>query len=417
MKTTWMIGIMAILMIPIVLADALDNDLEAVLLNQDPDPVEPNRYVDVRWRVNNQGLSEARNIEVELVPQYPFTIERGDDSIKSIGTLLARQIDEYGVIVKFRLRVDANAVHGTNQVKLRYRIDGSSWTDFDEYELSVRSRDPILSIEDVKMIPQSVEPGRMATISFKLNNMADVMLRNLKITLDIKRRLTTATSVTYEEMPITPLDSTNEKILRDLLPGKESEITFQFLADPDADPGVYKLPITLTYSDDFGRNYTRNYYTSLIIKGVPQIVVHLDDSDELAPGKRGTAVVKFINKGLHEVKFLDIKVEDGEDYALLSAGEVYIGNIDSDDYETLELDLYVKQGAEKITVPLSLTFNDGNNQQYEMSKDIEISLYSDEEMKDLGLQEKSNGAGLIIVIVVVVIGIVIYLLIRRRKKS
>jgi len=98
-------------------------DISVNLINQEPDPAEPGKYVDVRIKFDNNGTGEARDVDVEILPEYPFSLDPGRHAVRSIGILQSRQRGDVGVIVKYRLRGDKNAVEGENELKVRYRID------------------------------------------------------------------------------------------------------------------------------------------------------------------------------------------------------------------------------------------------------------------------------------------------------
>ena len=68
---------------------------------------------------------------------------------------------------------------------------------------------------------------------------------------------------------------------------------------------------------------------------------------------------------LIDIKFLNVKLDKAEGYKVLSPYEVYIGNIDSDDYETADFKINVdKASKEKVILPLTIEYNDANNQEY-----------------------------------------------------
>ena len=98
------------------------NDIAVTLINQEPDPAEPGKYVDVRFKFDNNGSGEARNVMVELLPQYPFSLDPGADAVRNIGTIQSMQRGDVGIIVKYRLRVDKNAVERENDLKIKYKI-------------------------------------------------------------------------------------------------------------------------------------------------------------------------------------------------------------------------------------------------------------------------------------------------------
>jgi len=85
-------------------------DIAVNLISQKPDPAEPGKYVDVRFKFDNNGTGEARDVEAEIIIEYPFSLDPGRNAIKKLGTLQSRQKGDVGVIAKYKLRVDENAV-------------------------------------------------------------------------------------------------------------------------------------------------------------------------------------------------------------------------------------------------------------------------------------------------------------------
>src|SRR3989344_8468779 len=108
-------------------------DIAVTLINQEPDPAEPGKYVDVRFKFDNNGSGEARNVIVELLPEYPFSLDSGVSPARNIGTIQSMQKGDVGVIVKYRLIVDENAVEGGNDLRVRYKIEGYSWIEPEEF--------------------------------------------------------------------------------------------------------------------------------------------------------------------------------------------------------------------------------------------------------------------------------------------
>ena len=48
--------------------------IEATMINYDPDPAEAGRYVTVRFKIENSGAENAKDMVVELLPKYPFSL-------------------------------------------------------------------------------------------------------------------------------------------------------------------------------------------------------------------------------------------------------------------------------------------------------------------------------------------------------
>jgi DNA-dependent RNA polymerase auxiliary subunit epsilon len=94
-----------------------------------------------------------------------------------------------------------------------------------------------------------------------------------------------------------------------------------------------------------------------------------------------------------------------------------VGNIDSDDYETAEFTLFVKNTKEKkVVLPVTLEYKDGNNVEYIDKLNLELLQYSTSEAKKFGLVKGNGKVGFFVIILIVVAGIFIYRKWRKGKK-
>src|SRR3989338_11518034 len=54
------------------------HDIVVRLISQEPDPVRPGEFVDVRFKLDNNGTGMAENVQVEILPEFPFSLYSGD---------------------------------------------------------------------------------------------------------------------------------------------------------------------------------------------------------------------------------------------------------------------------------------------------------------------------------------------------
>jgi hypothetical protein len=97
--------------------------LNISIVNQDPYPAEPGGYVDLMFKLENWGTDSASNVAVQLLPAYPFSLDPGVNDTVSIGTINGFQTDEKAAMVKYKVRVDKDAVDGTSEIKVLYTYD------------------------------------------------------------------------------------------------------------------------------------------------------------------------------------------------------------------------------------------------------------------------------------------------------
>lgn len=378
-------------------------NLRITLVNQEPDPVEPGSYVDVRFKIENRGSKNAEEVALEFVPKYPFSVDKKSDAIQEIGSVHGRQIGDIGVIVKYKLRVDENAVEGENILKLRYSVNKGEWVELDDFKINVRTKDAILVISSIS--PERLVQGEITPVKIGFKNLGDSWLKNIQAKLNLGG------------IPIAPIDSSSEQAIIELMGKTEKNLTFMLMAEGDADSDVYKIPVDISYLDNIGTKYYKNVSIGILVGDAPDLSTIIDSATIYRAGEKGKITVKFVNKGITDIKFLNVKLMKSNEYDIISSDEVYVGNIDSDDYETAEFDLFVKKTKEKeIGIPLEIVYHDVNNNYYSEEAELELRLYSASEAKRYGLVKGNGTVGTLIIVVIVVGGFLFYRRLKKKKK-
>ena len=106
-----------------------------------------------------------------------------------------------------------------------------------------------------------------------------------------------------------------------------------------------------------------------------------------------------------------------DDYEIISAKDVYIGNIDSDDYETADFEIYVDSDASgDVKIPVHYEYMDSNNNKYYVDDNLILRLFTEEETEKYGNGQANSKALYVIGAIVVVVLLFIGWRILRRKK-
>jgi len=411
-----------------------DIDITAVtvdLINQDPDPVNPGSYVELRFQFSNIGSRDAKDIDVEFLSVYPFSIDSNEVSIRQIPTLKAYQYQDNSVILKYKVRVDENAIEGENPVKIRYKFKYQYEWITQEFDINIRTIDATVAVESVKTEPEQIVPGGKAKVNIEIKNIADSVMKDVTFKLDLAlstlssmfgvtstTATTTGAGMILDTIPLAPLDSTTEKKIKQINAGESANLEFNVIAYPDAEARVYKVPVQITYYDELENSYTKNDIISLIIGTSPEILVGLESSDIFEADQKGNIVVKFINKGLTDIKFLIVTLDDDDAYDTLSTNNVYIGNVDSDDYETAEFELYIKPTTKsEISIPIKYSFRNTDNLLFEEQTELKLKLYDDEEALKLGFKQPDKTMGYILTLIIIVLLYVIYRVVKAKFKK
>src|SRR3989344_2348027 len=251
-----------------------------------------------------------------------------------------------------------------------------------------------LTIESVSKAPEQISPGDIITLGIVLENDGSQDIEDIRVSLDLTN------------LPIAPIES-SEAFIEEIDNDEKGLATFNLQALPDALPGVYKIPVKIT-SD----NQDIQTFTSITIDSTPKLDVGVEESTIVTPNVKGKIVIRFVNTGDGEVKFLSAKIPRLSSYEVLTQNTFYIGNIQPDDFETIEAEILVKESTQAI--PLEVSYKDDFNREFKRVYALEVKTYSQEEAKQLGLVQGSNTP---IIITVIVIALILYFVYRRFKKK
>lgn len=260
--------------------------------------------------------------------------------------------------------------------------------------LQVRADD--LLISSVTSFPQQVSPGESVELLIFIENIGERDLKNIAVKLDLL------------QVPFAPKDSAAEFIIKELDEDEKTEVRFNLLTLPNAEPGVYKIPLEISYD-----NIIKKTVVSLTVQAKPQLFVEVERTDILYAETTGNIIIKFVNKGLSNIKFLTVTLQDSLNYEILSSKTVYIGNVDVDDTENAEFKIFLKEKSGEL--PLKIEYRDANNNVYRESKIVSFNIYTKEEAEKLGLVKKSRTFIYLTIVLVVVILFIILRTIRKKQ--
>lgn len=253
-----------------------------------------------------------------------------------------------------------------------------------------------VTLESVSTSSDVVSPGSDVSVSMSLRNNLDDDITGVDVSLDLG------------VVPFSPV-STSDKFVGDMDSDERASVRFDLIADSDAAAGVYKIPVKISYSLNSTQTRTSTGFISVTVSAKPILV--LSSQGSLIEGQNNKFQVQITNIGLAQAKFLQVKIEQGN-YNVLSSGSVYIGDLNSNDFDTASFDIFLK--GKVASIPITLVYQDFANNQYTESQIVPVLAYTKTEATSLGLIKKSNTLTYLIAIVVIVI---IYLIYRRREKN
>ncbi len=379
-----------LLLSTLTFGQTLTPNLIASTLKYEPYPAEPGKYVKLWISVENQGLEPAEGVMFQLVPTYPFYLDEGENATRYFPVINAKE----SVLLEYKVRVASDAVEGWNELKLRYRFgDYSAWIEM-PIRIYVKTKKLILEVKNINITPLVPQPGDQLNLSIELRNAGDSDIYHI------------VTKLMVTDSSLVPWRTSTEREVYLLRKNESLTLTFSLLVLPSAETSVAKLPLVLTYQDSSGNTYTKNETIAVKIVAKPHIETYLLESDLTSATRGGRVSIDLCNSGLGDARFLRVTVLRGEDFSIISSNRFYIGEISSDDCETIEVELLLEEKTKTIVIPLELEYLDEDNVHYITNATVEVKI-----------RGESVGVAMEVALALLSLLFLIFLLKFRRRKS
>ena len=344
------------------------------------------------------------DVTAKLVYDYPFSIY-GDEDEKKIGVVPS---SGSGIEVEFNLKVDDDAVEEETTVNLELDMGDDTSIVFEDFTIEIETHDAVLDISSIETSSEILTPGEILNVEYTIRNLADSLLKDIKFKLELGD----------DDLPFAPYLTSSERRVAQLNTGYQSTFDFDVISSPNAETGLYKIPVNITYSDENGNVYDYEDWLAVQIGISPILNTYIKKTDIIKDGQYGDVTLEIANSGISDVKSLELELIESADYQLLSTSDYfYIGDLDADDTESEEINIYVAEGKTEVNIPIKLTYSDPNNQEYQQNFYLDVTLYSEEELKKFGFVSNGGFNPWYLLILVVIAGIVFYFIKKRKKKK
>jgi len=258
-----------------------------------------------------------------------------------------------------------------------------------------------LSIKDVESMPQEIMPGEIAEVSIEIENTLGMDVTNVNVKLDLS------------DVPFAPYQSSAERFIEEIEDEEDKTFNFRLIVLPTTDSGIYKIPVIISYHlEENETEQSKEELISLIVNSDVELKVFFEDT-ALIRGRENTFSIKIVNSGLSGIKFAYLTVSNVAGVKFISEKEQYIGDLDSDDFDSVEYSAYINpSAASSIKLPITLKYRDSTNKEFEEKQEVTLKIYSLKEAQELGFVKKPKYT------IFLAIGIVIsmYIVYRIRKK-
>lgn len=379
-------------------------NLKVTIVGTNPYPAKIGQYLDLTVQVENVGRDRAENVDIEIVSEYPFSIDSQANAVQNIGALAPSKFASK----EFHLFVDKNAQKGIRSITIRTRVDKTSPWSEKSFDIRIGTETfnskGTLELKEVVSNPEAFMPGDKGTITVTLSNTATTPT----VTIDGKDYDTNARIQAAVLRPLSDgvlvLDAPYEEMGL-LGPGDSIKLTFNVMVTEDAIEGTHNLELAIE-GNSFDYNSKKN------------IPLEVDSSNvKVIPSKslrlvNGKATLEFDVANTHPNTLSSVSIRPEAEGMKFYPAEYFIGPMNSDELFTIKFDAVsdsssknVRENSEPINLSLSASYVNGLNKHENLVSNLHIQQVD---------ENQGGNSGLIIGILLVALaaaGIVVY----RRK--
>ena len=198
---------------------------------------------------------------------------------------------------------------------------------------------------------------------------------------------------------------------------QQVQLEYDLFVDKNVIAGQYPVELMLCYDSTCNSGIKKEIIISVQTGGTPKIELGFEEFDVFSGGQKGMITLHVINRGDLGTKYVLLEVTPTEEFRLLSPNKIYIGELDSDDFETAEFEIFVAENfTGKLMIPATIEYTDFNDKDYSETASLYLEVYSRSDLLKLGLtQDYSTLKNTIFVLIIAaVFGGLAYFIYRKK---
>ena len=345
------------------------------------DSLKPNSQATISLTLTNSGTSYLTKVIVKASGGDYVKIISGSEN--NLGSMSAASSQQSMISIK----IDENAPSTISYVLLNveyYYTETSSYEKTFYIPIKI-IREPLLQIENVNF-SDYLSPGSTVNLNFDLKNEGLGSARDIIVSLG-------------QSSDFIGTESSGEYFISRLNNSESIKLTLPLTTSPDATIGTTTVPIKITYYDETGtNNYTEIKNIGSRITGSIEFISTVSSYTNFYYGRIGDVVITIANRGVAPAEYISVKARSD-----FGSKEFYIGKLDSDDSETIELPQDLIKASGSYPIYLTINYKDRFDNSYSVDDTVEAM---------------PSNAPLdynVLIVIFVVLGIV-YWFYRKRKK-
>jgi len=250
------------------------------------------------------------------------------------------------------------------------------------------------------VIADTFVPGQEGKVRIEIENILNDDVEDLSLFLK------------FTNLPFIPI-GTSEQSIDEIKEDEDEDFVFTFKASSTIAPGDYEIPYTIEYKIQGDEDIIKKD-GSLGVKVKANPVLSFTTAlENPVEGRRGTITLKIVNKGFSDARFVSVRILP-EDFTVLSGTEVYIGEIESDDFETVTFNVIFNKISPNFQAIIE--YLDFDNQKVIENLELPLTVYSQKRALEIGIIQPSNTTTYLLLALTLVLLIIFWRIFRKRQR-
>jgi len=258
----------------------------------------------------------------------------------------------------------------------------------------------VLIVKSISLEPTNITPGDTGVLKIVIENYANFKLYDVRFDLNLSDKFGF-------------LDDISKRKIFQMESGGIKELEYNIIVLPDTKDGIYRSNYKVRYLNHLGNERNESDIFDIIIRGEPKIFGYVSETGVYKENNIGDITIKLVNNDLANIKFLTVTLENSEDYEIISNNKEYIGELDSDDFESINFRLKINKKDGIIKLPLLINYKDSLNKDYSQNMELDLPIRT---AKELGKNTNGTFEILLILLLILIIGYYFYKRYKHKKR-
>jgi hypothetical protein len=335
-------------------------NLKVTIIETTPYPAKIGEYLNLALQVENIGGDKAEDVDIAIVPEYPFSLDSEANTVKNVGALNPGST----ATKEFTLFIDKNAQKGIRSLTVRTRQNKDGTWNEKKFDIRIGTETfnskGTVELKELISNPKVFMPGDRGTITVTLANTATTPTVTIDgNTYDTNARIQAAALKSLSE-GITVLDSPYQE-MGIVSPGDSIKLTFNVKVAEEAAEGTHNLELAIE-GNSFDYNSRKNIPLEVDSSNIKVIT-----SKELQM-VNGKAKVEFDVANTHPNELSSVSIKPEAKGVRFYPAEYFIGPMDTDELFTIDFDAVRdnslgtnEENPENVNMSLTANYNNGIN--------------------------------------------------------